>query len=80
VFSIAIIVLLAYHVYLLLNNLTTIEHREKREYPNPIEWKNPYDLGWKRNFTQVHDGITFLFFFLLIYLFIYCSCILIIIL
>lgn len=66
VFAIAILVLLAYHIYLLLNNMTTIEHREKREYPNPIEWKNPYDLGWKRNFTQVHDGI-------------YYSCILIII-
>lgn len=55
VFGTAISILLGYHSYLLSCNLTTIEHREKREYPNPMEWKNPYDLGFKKNFLQVFD-------------------------
>merc|ERR1712232_297258 len=46
------------HVYLLLSNQTTIEFQmnlsERREArSNGVFWRNPYDIGRRRNFQQV---------------------------
>jgi len=55
---IALLLLLPFtltHFRLVVRNLTTIEHLEKRSRSS-----NPFDLGWKRNFTEVFGSNPFL--------------------
>jgi hypothetical protein len=57
----AILLLGGFHVYLTGTAQTTIEfhanwsHR-KRARKAGKKWKNPYDLGWKRNWQQVYGS------------------------
>jgi hypothetical protein len=60
--GIAVAILGGFHLYLVLTGQTTIEFHgnwvNRRRAANSkgskkIIWKNPYDLGWKRNWQQV---------------------------
>eukprot|EP00727_Mastigamoeba_balamuthi_P006465 m51a1_g2439 hypothetical protein (318) ;mRNA; f:854937-856445 len=50
VFGLAVLTLFCGHVHLIARNLTTIEHCVKVDMPS---WKNPFDLGTRRNLIQV---------------------------
>jgi len=58
----AVSVLLGFHLYLIVTCQSTIEFRdnmmEKHRWKEVGRvWKNPYDLGWKRNIEQVWGSI-----------------------
>jgi palmitoyltransferase len=67
----AVLTLLGFHTYLLLTAQTTIEFhanwasRRKAKKLNK-KWKNPYDLGWKRNVQQVYGAGTSWFWSLIL--------------
>jgi hypothetical protein len=55
----AIVFLGGFHIYLTLTAQTTIEFHgnwanRKRAKKVGKKWKNPYDLGWKRNWQQIY--------------------------
>jgi len=57
VFGIALIGLSVYHLYLVLNNLTTIESLQRNRYRHEFEHlylkENIFDLGYRKNVEQV---------------------------
>ena len=67
--GIAVACLGGFHLYLTLTAQTTIEfhgnwmNRSKAKKLNQ-KWRNPYDLGWKRNLQQVFGTKPFLIAFL----------------
>jgi len=57
--GIAVTTLLLFHTYLLLTAQTTIEFHsncanKRRARQRKKKFRNPYDLGWKRNFQQIY--------------------------
>lgn len=68
--GVAVLCLASFHLYLVLTAQTTIEfhgnfvNRAKAKRLGQ-KWRNPYDLGWKRNLQQVYGTQPFLWAFLI---------------
>ena len=54
-FSFSLLIFGGFHVFLVVNNLTTIEYMEgsTRLHPDLRYNKNAYDIGWKSNLSSV---------------------------
>eukprot|EP00550_Attheya_septentrionalis_P010356 CAMPEP_0198281512 /NCGR_PEP_ID=MMETSP1449-20131203/1429_1 /TAXON_ID=420275 /ORGANISM="Attheya septentrionalis, Strain CCMP2084" /LENGTH=495 /DNA_ID=CAMNT_0043977309 /DNA_START=226 /DNA_END=1713 /DNA_ORIENTATION=+ len=62
--GIAVLCLLSFHIYLILTAQTTIEFhgnisKRRMARKRGIQWINPYDLGWKKNWQQVYGSKPF---------------------